>query len=291
MKAISVAGVISALLIVSCSDSGVKITGSNSVDSQAPAQPSVTTESPTTEPPVVTEGPITEPPVVTEGPTTEPPAVTEGPSTEPPVVTEGPSTEPPVVTEGPTTEPPVVTEGPTTEPPVVTEGPTTEPPVVTEGPNTEPPVSSPTPTSLVGQVTAGYAQCDIDAADLSGASLGERTRSDSAGQFTIELGEYRGDLVITASSCEYTDEWSSDTVRNATFRSFVLSDDFESSASSGILAIQVTPFTEIAFTYATASAGNLSPSAIQLKNVDAEFEAVFETYGVLLSFYTTRGCY
>ena len=244
---------------------------------EGPTAP-IVIDGPSTEP-IVVEGPIEEQPVVIGGPSEEPPVITAGPSEEPPVVTEGPSEEPPVVTEGPTEEPPVVAEGPTEEPPVVTEGPTEEPPVVTEGPAEEPAVTSPTPTRLEGQVTAGYAQCDVYASDLSSNLLGEITRSDSEGEFTIDLAEYRGEIVITASNCEYTDELTNDIVDNATFRSFVLTDDFAGSESSGILNIQVTPFTELVFSYAKTSTVDANPSAIQLKAADAEFERVFESMG------------
>ena len=147
--------------------------------------------------------------------------------------------------------------------------------------STDAQTNSEVPTNLLGQVTAGYAQCDVYASTLSGTQIGDQTRSSTAGKFEIYLGEYRGDLVINASNCEYTDEWSNSSVTDASFRSFVLAEDFDSTATPGTLTIQLTPFTELAFSYAASSSGTDLPSAFALIGADAIFEQALAPMGFL----------
>ena len=143
----------------------------------------------------------------------------------------------------------------------------------------EPETDPPSSTNMIGQVTAGYAQCDVSAATLSGNPVGDDTRSSTLGGFEIDLGEYRGDLLVTASNCEYIDEWSNNMVTDAVFRSFVLTDDFELSAPFGILNVQITPFTELAVSQAERASGTALPSSQILVEVDASFKSVFDSMG------------
>ena len=145
----------------------------------------------------------------------------------------------------------------------------------------DPETDSRASTNMLGQVTAGYAQCDVSAATLSGNLIGDDTSSSSSGEFEIDLGEYQGDLIVTASNCEYVDEWSNNVVTDALFRSFVLADDFESSAASGTLIVQITPFTELAVAQAVSASGTALPTANTLVEVNASFESVFEPMGFL----------
>ena len=63
----------------------------------------------------------------------------------------------------------------------------------------DPETDSRASTNMLGQVTAGYAQCDVSAATLSGNLIGDDTSSSSTGEFEIDLGEYQGALIVTAS--------------------------------------------------------------------------------------------
>ena len=145
----------------------------------------------------------------------------------------------------------------------------------TETTDSNPPV----PTTMNGQVTAGYAECDVSATDLTGNSIGDSTRSDSMGDFSIYLAEYQDDLIITASNCTYMDEVSNSSVNDITLRSFVLAEDFEKSITDNTLLIQLTPFTELAFNYANNLAGTTIPSAMELIAADLTFDDFFEGMG------------
>lgn len=139
------------------------------------------------------------------------------------------------------------------------------------------PPSSPTGTKLTGQVTApGYAQCNVGAEDLAGASVGEAVFSDQFGAFTLEVGENTGPLLITASDCTYTDDFTSAPVSNGLFRSFLTQVDFSSESD---IFVQLTPFTELAVRYAETLASNSTATEASLSQADKIFLPVFGRLG------------
>lgn len=137
----------------------------------------------------------------------------------------------------------------------------------------------PTSTNIVGKVTAGYAQCNINAADLSGAPIGAEVRSNQQGDFNLDVGTHTGALLITASSCTYVDPVTNVTFVDAMFRSFVMAEDYSSTETTSDIAVQITPFTELAVRHAELLAGSEALTNTSLTQANTVFAPVFNRMG------------
>ena len=156
------------------------------------------------------------------------------------------------------------------------------PPTTTTPPTT--PTPSPAGTKLTGQITApGFAQCNVQATDLSGAPVGEAVLSDQFGAYTLDVGDNTDALLINASDCTYTDEVTNSSVTNGVFRAFLTQADFNTSQD---IFVQLTPFTELAVRYADSLTSNSAATEASLTQADRIFSPVFDQYG--FDYRTTR---
>lgn len=134
-------------------------------------------------------------------------------------------------------------------------------------------------TTLTGQVTlsGSTAECIIIAQSLSGDPINDGARSDQSGAFTLDLGTYNADLLLTASDCTYTDAITNSSVAiDGVFRSFVIQSDFNTANAANVITAQITPFTELALRHAESIDTSATLTSATLSQVDALFSSTFE---------------
>ncbi|MEM9289233.1 MAG: DUF1800 family protein [Pseudomonadota bacterium] len=144
--------------------------------------------------------------------------------------------------------------------------------------------AGPASYTVSGIAAAGLAECRVEATTLDGQSLGDAFIGESNpiaangtptdGSYQVDITDFTGPLVITATDCTYIDEASNTVVSGTTMRAFANIPN--TVANDGTVTIHITPFSTLAADIAEENAGGIENlNGTQIDDVNERVSTIF----------------